>query len=68
MGTQTAKNLPKLKIQIHKFKSPKIFLKQLGDYPADTLNETIPAFHNTVKRFEAFELALRRDKIGRAHV
>lgn len=42
------------------------FLKQLGDYPADTLNETIPAFHNTVKRFEAFELALRRDIMNRA--
>mgnify|MGYP002245113842 CR=1 FL=1 len=37
------------------------FLKQLGDYPASKLHETIPDFHNTVKRFEAFEVALKRD-------
>ena len=37
------------------------FLKQLGDYPVDSLNETIPDFHNTVKRFAAFELAYQRD-------
>lgn len=37
------------------------FLKQLGDYPVDSLNETIPDFHNTVKRFAAFEQAYQRD-------
>lgn len=37
------------------------FLKQLKDYPAEQLHETIPDFHNTVKRFEAFEKALKRD-------
>ena len=30
------------------------FLKQLGEYPAESLYETIPNFHHTVKRFEAF--------------
>ncbi len=30
------------------------FQSQLADYPADTLFETIPNFHNTVKRYEAF--------------
>ena len=37
------------------------FLKQLGSYPAASLKETIPDFHNTVKRFENFEIALKRD-------
>lgn len=42
------------------------FLKQLSDYPVDRLNETIPDFHNTVKRFEAFQVALKRDLKNRA--
>lgn len=43
------------------------FLKQLGDYPASSLKETIPNFHNTVKRFEAFEFALKRDIKNRVY-
>lgn len=35
------------------------FLKQLGAYPAASLHETIPHFHDTVRRYEAFEKALR---------
>ena len=42
------------------------FLKQLGNYPASELNETIPDFHNTVKRFENFTRALKRDIKNRA--
>lgn len=42
------------------------FLKQLCDYPASELNETIPDFHNTVKRFGAFQVALKRDLKNRA--
>lgn len=42
------------------------FLKQLGDYPASSLKETIPDFHNTVKRFENFQKALHRDIKNRA--
>ena len=42
------------------------FLKQLGNYPVDSLNETIPDFHNTVKRFTAFEQAYHRDIQNRA--
>lgn len=42
------------------------FLKQLGDYPAEKLNETIPDFHNTVKRFETFQIAVKRDMKDRA--
>lgn len=42
------------------------FLKQLGDYPAERLNETIPDFHNTVKRYKTFEVAVKRDMKDRA--
>lgn len=42
------------------------FLKQLSEYPASKLHETIPDFHNTVKRFEAFRTALKRDLKNRA--
>ena len=42
------------------------FLKQLSDYPASKLNETIPDFHNTISRFEAFQVALKRDLKNRA--
>lgn len=41
------------------------FQEQLADFPADKLNETIPNFHNTWKRFEAFEKAVQEDKAGR---
>lgn len=37
----------------------------LADYPVETLVETIPNFHNTVKRFEALEQAIQEDKAGR---
>ncbi len=42
------------------------FLKQLGEYPAESLHETIPFFHDTVKRFDAFSQALKRDVKNRA--
>lgn len=42
------------------------FLKQLGDYPAESLYETIPQFHDTVKRFRDFEDAQRKDVKNRA--
>lgn len=38
----------------------------LSDYPADTLHETIPQFHDTVKRFADFKKALEADVCGRA--
>lgn len=37
----------------------------LRDYPADTLYETIPNFHNTPDRFEKFMEAVERDSEGR---
>lgn len=42
------------------------FLKQLGEYPAESLYETIPKFHDTVKRFHDFEAAVRKDVKNRA--
>lgn len=42
------------------------FQKMLADYPAETLAETIPNFHNTVSRFADFEAAVKADKVGRA--
>lgn len=38
----------------------------LADYPAGTLHETIPDFHNTVDRFAKFQAALAKDCCGRA--
>ncbi|MDE7312114.1 MAG: aminoglycoside phosphotransferase family protein [Eubacterium sp.] len=42
------------------------FQSLLADYPADTLHETIADFHNTPKRFAAFEKAVQADVCGRA--
>jgi Ser/Thr protein kinase RdoA (MazF antagonist) len=42
------------------------FQRLLRDFPADTLIETIPNFHNTPQRFYAFVAALGRDQAGRA--
>lgn len=41
------------------------FQRMLGDYPADTLYEIIPNFHNTPKRIEALKQAIAEDKAGR---
>lgn len=42
------------------------FQRLLADYPAETLHETIPDFHNTVKRFADFKKAVEEDACGRA--
>lgn len=44
------------------------FQQMLADYPAHTLHETIPNFHNTPSRFEDFRKAVERDALGRAHL
>lgn len=41
------------------------FQQQLVDYPASTLHETIPDFHNTPVRFETFKKAINEDVLGR---
>lgn len=42
------------------------FQRQLSLYPADELTETIPDFHNTPARLEAFKKAVETDVCGRA--
>lgn len=42
------------------------FQQQLGGFPAATLHETIPNFHNTPDRYRLFREALARDAVGRA--
>ena len=42
------------------------FQKLLEDYPAETLYEAIPNFHNTVDRFANFKKALAEDVMHRA--
>ena len=41
------------------------FQHQLADYPAHTLHETIPHFHDTPKRFADFQRAVVEDRMGR---
>ncbi len=42
------------------------FQKLLDDYPAESLHETIPNFHNTVDRLNNFKKALEADALKRA--
>jgi hypothetical protein len=42
------------------------FQMLLADYPAETLHETIPNFHDTADRFAKFKEALEEDVCGRA--
>jgi Ser/Thr protein kinase RdoA (MazF antagonist) len=43
------------------------FQKLLADFPVEELHETIPGFHDTRQRFEAFVQAVDRDAANRAH-
>lgn len=42
------------------------FQEMLATFPAETLHETIPEFHNTVDRYRIFKEALAKDVCGRA--
>lgn len=42
------------------------FMRQLENYPADTLFETIDKFHDTRNRLKNFKIALEADKMNRA--
>ncbi len=44
------------------------FQELLKDFPAETLHETIPLFHNTINRYRLFKEALEANKSGRAHL
>lgn len=41
------------------------FQQLLSDFPADTLFETIPEFHNTANRYAQLRQAMERDAMGR---
>ena len=43
-----------------------VFQRQVADMPGSRLHETIPDFHNTPKRFDAFVDAVARDPLNRA--
>ena len=42
------------------------FQKLLEEFPAETLSEPIPNFHNTIDRYRIFHEALEKDVMGRA--
>ena len=42
------------------------FQELLSDYPADTLYEIIPNFHNTIDRYVQFKESVESDLVGRA--
>ena len=42
------------------------FQRLLGAFPTEKLSETIPQFHDTVKRYSDFERAVAKDSLGRA--
>lgn len=42
------------------------FQKMLEGYPMDTLQETIPRFHDTPNRLAQFRMTLKEDKLGRS--
>ena len=42
------------------------FQRQLADFPAETLHETIVNFHNTPDRYAKFKAVLAEDRLGRA--
>ena len=41
------------------------FQHMLSDFPAHTLTETIPEFHNTIDRYEKFRQSVQADAAGR---
>ena len=44
-----------------------MFQNQLADFPADTLCETIPQFHDTPNRFRQLHQAIAENRSGRRH-
>ena len=42
------------------------FQQLLSDFPADSLYETIPEFHNTIDRYNQFRASVETDPCGRA--
>jgi len=65
-GAQTYQVVENLKHFYNAGKAIGNFELLLKDYPADELFETIPDFHNTKKRYDAFVDAVNRDVMNRA--
>ncbi|MBQ9952323.1 MAG: aminoglycoside phosphotransferase family protein [Clostridia bacterium] len=45
-----------------------MFQRQLSEFPADTLVEVIPHFHDTPDRYRIFREAIEKDVCGRKHL
>ena len=41
------------------------FQQMLSEFPAETLSETIPEFHNTIDRYRQFKESVAADRMGR---
>lgn len=65
-GAQTYQVVKNLKHFYNAGKALGNFEQLLADFPAEKLHETIPDFHNTQKRYEAFLEALAKDEMNRA--
>lgn len=42
------------------------FLRDLADFPASTLHDILPGFHDTHARYQAFQKSVQTDRLGRA--
>lgn len=62
----TFNSRPTLKVMRNAGKAFGEFQKNLSDFDASTLYETIPHFHDTVKRFGDFEKSVSADAVSRA--
>ena len=65
-GAQTYQRAQNPQHNYHAAKAFGEFLHDLSDYPAGDLHVTIPNFHHTPKRFQAFLQALESDRVNRA--
>ena len=65
-GTHTVDLVDSEKAAFEAARSFARFQALLADLPGGRLNETIPDFHNTPKRYAAFHAALEADALGRA--
>lgn len=65
-GAQTFEAARNLDHVYHAARAFGKFQELLSDFPVDQLYETIPYFHHTGKRFEAFVAAVNRDSSNRA--
>jgi Ser/Thr protein kinase RdoA (MazF antagonist) len=65
-GAQTYQVVKNLRHFYNAGKALGNFEQLLADFPTEKLHETIPNFHNTRKRYEAFLEALSKDEMNRA--